>query len=153
DGTPAEDVNLVLAQADLVVGNVRDGNGRPIAKAGVRLMSMRGAGGKDDNNPILANVVQSTPLEWMFNIVTDAHGDFHFPAVPAPHRVVLHVRADGMADLSTEVPGNGEAGFISGTVANPARLEMKPEARVVGRIVSRITGASVKGLKIGLQST
>jgi RNA polymerase sigma factor (sigma-70 family) len=157
--TPAGDVVLVLQRAELFVGTVRDRDGRPIVHAGVRIEYMRGPGPKEDkdgrydNNPILANVVQNTPLEWMFSTMTDNQGDFQFPAVPAPQKVVLRVRAEGMADLSTEVPGNYEAGFITGTVAKPAHLKMEPEARVTGRVVTKLPRVSVAGLKIGLQST
>src|SRR5262249_32552639 len=80
-------------------------------------------------------------------------GEFRFPAVPAPQRVMLGISAGRMADLSTEVPGNYEAGYITGTEAAPARLTMDPEARVTGQIVTKLRGVSVAGLKVGLQST
>jgi hypothetical protein len=73
--------------------------------------------------------------------------------VPAPQAVVLNVSAAGMGDSSTEVRGDYAAGFISGTEAKPARLTMEPEARVVGKIVSKLAGVSVGGIKVGLQST
>ena len=87
---------------------------------------MRGKGGKYDHNPILENVVQGTPLESLFHTTTDEQGGFRFPAVPSPQRVLLNVSADGLADFTTEVPGDYEAGYISGTAAQPARLTMEP---------------------------
>jgi hypothetical protein len=102
---------------------------------------------------VLEKVLQGTPLEALFVAIADARGGFRFPAVPAPQGVVLNVSAEGMADLSTEVPGDYAAGFISGTAAKPARLTMEAEARVLGRIVTKLPGVSVAGLNVGLQST
>ena len=149
----AGDVALVLAKPVPFVGIVQGRDGRPIAGARARIRYMRGSGGKNDHNPVLENVLQGTPLEALFVAITDAQGGFRFPAVPAPQGVVLNVSAEGMADLSTEVRGDYAAGFISGTEAKPARLTMEAEARVMGRIVTKLPGVSVAGLKIGLQST
>jgi len=150
---PNGDVELVLLKAEPFVGTVRDRNERPVAGARVRIKYMRGKRGKYDHNPILDNVLQGTPLDTLFHATTDKQGAFHFPAVPAPQRVVLHVSADGMADMSTEMPGDYEAGYISGTAARPAQLKMECEARVAGRVVTKLPGVSAARLKVGLQST
>jgi protocatechuate 3,4-dioxygenase beta subunit len=152
-GTPAGDLELTLAKAEPFVGAVRDRGGAPIAGARVRVRYMRGPAGRDDHNPILDNVLQGTPLESLFRTTTDKQGGFRFPAVPPPHRVVLNVSADGMADLSSEVPGDYEAGYLSGTATQPARLTMEAEARIKGRVVIGFPGPSVVGLKVALQST
>jgi RNA polymerase sigma factor (sigma-70 family) len=152
-GTPAGDLELTLAKAEPFVGTVRERSGAPIAGARVGIRYMRGPAGRDDDNPILDNVLQGTPLESLFRTTTDKQGGFHLPAVPPPHRIVLNVSADGMADLSSEVPGDYEAGYISGTARQPARLTMEPEARIVGRVVAGYPGPSVVGLMVWLQST
>jgi RNA polymerase sigma factor (sigma-70 family) len=151
--TPTGGMELVLITAAPFVGIVHDRDGAPIGGAKVGVKYMRGKGGRNDHNPILENVIQGTPLESLFETITDKQGGFRFPAVPAPQRVVIHVKADGKADLSSEVPGDYEAGYISGSEAKPARLAMEPEARIVGRVVTKLPGVFVSGVKIGLQST
>ena len=150
------DVELVLQKPEACVGVVQDRDGRPIAGASVRVRYMRGGPGKDgkrEQYSALLNVLHGSPLESLLVTTTDKRGNFRFAAVPSPQAVVLNASRDGMADLSTEVPGNFEAGFISGTEAKPARLIMEPEARVVGKLVTRMPGVSVAGIKVGLQST
>lgn len=151
--TPDGALEIVLLPAETFAGKVQDADGHPVAGARVRIRYMRGKGGKYDHNPILENVLAGTPLESLFNAKTDKQGRFQFPAVPAPSRVVLGVSAEGMADLSTEVPGDYDAGYISGSAAKPAVLTMEREARVTGRLVTKLPGVSVVGLKVALQST
>ena len=154
DGTTSvSDVELVLLTPEPFVGIIQGRDGRAVAGARVRIRRMRGKGGKIDDNPVLENVVQGTPLESLFLAITDKSGEFRFPAVPVPQRVVLAVSADGLADFSTEIPGDYNAGYITGTAANPARLSLEPEARLSGRIVTTLRGVSVAGVKVGLQST
>ena len=138
--TPAGDVALVLAKPVPFVGIVQGRDGRPIAGARARIRYMRGSGGKNDHNPVLENVLQGTPLEALFVAIADARGGFRFPAVPAPQGVVLNVSAEGMADLSTEVPGDYAAGFISGTEAKPARLTMEAGGAGDGQDRDQVAG-------------
>ncbi len=150
------DVELVLQKPEACVGVVQDRDGRPIAGASVRVRYMRGGPGKNGKREqyfALLNVLHGSPLESLLVTTTDKQGKFRFAAVPAPQAVVLNAVAEGMADLSTEVPGDIDAGYISGTEAKPARLTMEPEARVVGKIVTSMPGVSVAGIKVGLQST
>ena len=154
EDAPAGDVELVLMRAEPFVGIVQDRDGRAVGGARVRIRyHARKKEGNSDQYPVLENVVQDTPLESLFIAVTDNQGGFRFPAVPAPQGVVLNVSAAGLADLSTEVPGDRKAGFISGSEAMPARLTMEPEARVQGRLVTQFPRVSVAGVKVGLQST
>lgn len=152
-GTPNGDIVLTLAKAEPFVGVVQNRAGAPVAGAKVQVRYMRGPAGRDDRNPVIENVLEGTPLESLFSTTTDKQGGFRFPAVPPPHRLVLNASAGGMADLSSEVPGDYEAGYLSGTAAEPARLTMEPEARIVGRVVTKLPGPSVLGLQIALQST
>ena len=138
------------------MGVVQDRDGRPVAGATVRVRYMRGMpgkGGRREMTSVLENVLRGSPLEPLLVTTTDQQGKFGFAAVPSPQAVVLNATAHGMADFSTEVPGNREAGFIAGTDAKPARLTMEPEARVLGRIVTSMPGVSVAGIKVVLQST
>ena len=153
DGTTNGEMELILLTAEPFFGVVKNRDGRPVAGASVRIKYMKGEGGVRDHNPILENVLRTTPLESLFNTTTDNQGRFQYPAVPAPQGIVLHVSADEMGDLSTEVPDNFEAGYVAGTVAAPARLIMQPEARVRGRVITKLPGVTLAGLKIGLQST
>jgi RNA polymerase sigma factor (sigma-70 family) len=152
DGTPSGEMELILLKVEPFVGVVENRDGSPIAGASVWIKYMKGRGGKYDN-PILENVLRGTALESLFNTTTDKQGHFRFRAVPAPQGIALHVSADGMGDLSTKGPGKFEAGYVEGTVAVPARLTMQPEARVRGRVVTRLPGMTLAGLKVGLQST
>ncbi len=154
EDAPAGDVELVLVRAEPFVGIVQGRDGRAVAGAKVRIRYLRGKKEeKSDQYPVLENVVEDTPLESLFIAISDNQGGFRFPAVPAPQGVVLNVSAEGLADLSTEVPGDHEAGFISGSAAMPARLTMEPEARVRGKLVTQLPGVSLAGVKVGLQST
>ena len=66
---------------------------------------------------------------------------------------MLRVSAAGMGDLTTDVHRNFEAGYVTGSAKAPARLTLVPEARIAGRVVTRLPGVSTAGLKIGLQNT
>ena len=153
EGTPAGEVELVLLRAEPFVGIVQGRDGRPIAGATVRVLYMRGRKEKNEYSTILRNVLEETPLASLVATVTDKQGGFRFPAVPSPQGVVLDLSAEGLGDLSTEVPGDREAGYISGSAAMPARLTMDREARVLGKLVTRLPGVSVAGLKVALQNT
>ena len=118
-----------------------------------RSITCGGLEGKYDQNPFLENVVQGTPLESLFRTTTGKDGRFRFPAVPPPYRVVVKATADGMAEYTSEIPGDYEAGYIAGTVDQPAHLTMEPGARIKGRVASKIAGLNVAGLTVALQST
>ncbi len=156
DRRPSGDVELVVQKPEACVGVVEDRDGRSIAGASVRVRYMRGGPGKDGKREfysVLSNVLHGSPLESVLVTTTDKQGKFRFAAVPSPQAVVLEAEAEGMANLSTEVPGDRDAGYISGTEAKPVRLTMEPEARVIGTIVTKLPGVSVAGIRVGLQST
>ncbi len=147
------EVELTLKTPAPFVGIVQDRDGQPIAGAEVQIRSMKGNAGPYDLNPVLMNVLRDTPLEPLVRATTDAQGRFRFPAVPPPYRVELLISSAGKADRDTMVPGDFEAGYITGTADAPARLTLDPEAVVQGRIVTDLPGVSVAGIKVGLQST
>ena len=153
EGESGGEMELVLLKAEPFIGKLENRDGRPIDRADVWIQYMKGKGGRSDLNPIAEHTLRGSPLEKLLHTISDNRGQFQFPAVPAPQGIVLHVSADGMGDLSTEVPDNFEAGYVAGTVAAPARLIMQPEARVRGRVITKLPGVTLAGLKIRLQST
>ena len=66
---------------------------------------------------------------------------------------MLRVSAAGMGDLTTEGHRDFEAGYITESATAPSRLTLVPEARITGRVATRVPGVSTAGLKIGLQNT
>lgn len=142
---------LILPPTAAFTGKVQDGSGRPIAGARARLLYTKTQA--FDLNAIASNVVQGTPLESLFMAVSDEQGIIRFPSVPAPLSVMVEVRHDGHGDLIAECPGFHWGYMFAGDGAPPVPLRLFPEARVAGRVSTRIPGVSIAGLKIGLQST
>ena len=151
-GDPGE-TELRLLPPVPFVGEVRDGAGKPVAGAVVQVVeaSFRGIGDKDTQLWVLEWVVRGTPLERVFRSTTDTRGRFRFPALPKCTCVHITVTATGIGEYERDHsiwPGRGIG--QRGTVEAPAQVVLKPVTRVVGRVVTRLPGVKVDGLKLVL---
>jgi hypothetical protein len=155
---PAGDVELALEASAPFVGVVKDQGGRPIEGASVRIEGLgREAPDGTVVEPILppAELVRGTPLESLYLARSDKGGKFRFPALPPGSRLLLLVEAKGMADRRTRPisgdPDDPLEGYLAGTEADPAEIELGPEARVAGRVVTALPGVKTSGLKVWAQ--
>jgi hypothetical protein len=76
--------------------------------------------------------------------------------MPAGARLSLTIEAEGMAKLRTRDYGEPRPlleGYLAGTPETPAEIVMQPEARLVGRVRTKLQGVSVAALKVFLQPT
>lgn len=78
------EVMIQLTRPVPFVGLVKDGEGKPIAGAAVRIQNVQypGDGGKPIGFNVLKGVLSGTPLEPMFRTTTDVQGRFRFPNLP-----------------------------------------------------------------------
>jgi len=154
----AGDVELVLEVSAPFVGSVKDQAGRQVGGASVRFEGIR----RETPDGIAAEsilppqeLVRGTLLESLYFTRSDKGGKFRFPALPPGTRLLLLVEAKGMADLRTR-PISGDlvdplAGYLAGTEAEPAKLEIGPAARVKRRVVAKLPGVKTSGLKVFAQ--
>jgi RNA polymerase sigma factor (sigma-70 family) len=157
----ASSIELTLARPEPFSGVVRGQDGAPVRGASVRVATMDGmfaGSGMNINPDRMVAAVEGTSLAPLFLAVSDEHGHFRFPAAPAPARLNLTVTAPGMGRYQTGmVPrkttsdGGRSDYFIPGSDAHPAEVTLMPEARVVGRVVTRLPGVGVGDIAILLQ--
>ena len=107
-------------------------------------------------------VLEGCPLERLFVTKTDGHGAFSFDCLPPDAWPRLAVTtADGRHHrVRTSHAGNEpnggmmeEMGFVPMPGGHASRLVVYPAARVQGRVVTRLPGVSVSGLKVMYQSS
>jgi hypothetical protein len=156
----AGDVELVLGAAAPFVGTVKDQAGRPIEGASVRFATIRREapdGTVTEVFPPREEFIRGTPLEPLYLIKSDKAGKFRFPALPPGSRLLLLVEANGMADVRTRPFGSGQGdpleGYLAGTEERPAEIVLEPEAKVTGRVVTKLPGVKTSGLKVFVQDT
>ncbi|MEJ7639898.1 MAG: carboxypeptidase-like regulatory domain-containing protein [Singulisphaera sp.] len=161
----------MLEPPEPFVGTVEDREGRPVAGAIVRLEIMRRLlpdGTVTDTLGGAWSLVQTTPMERLFRVVSDEKGAFRFPALPKGARAGLLVTARGMADLRTRDINDprpilfkgmskplGDTreyrepplleGYLSGTPDAPAWITMTPGSRVQGRVTTKLRGVTCRG--------
>jgi hypothetical protein len=136
------------------VGDVKDGQGKPVAGAIVQMdeASYRGIGDKyTPQLHVIEPVVRGTPLERLFRATTDTRGRFRFPALPRRAVVRLTVTASGIGEYEKNTSLRPDGGFgHSGSAEAPAQIVLKPVTRVTGRITTRLPGVKVDGLNLVL---
>jgi protocatechuate 3,4-dioxygenase beta subunit len=151
-GDPDE-IELRLLPPAPFVGDVRDGEGKPVAGAIVQMNegSCRGIGDKYTQLYVMEEVVRGTPLERLFRATTDTRGRFRFPALPRGAMVELTVTATGIGEYEKRIRFRPDGGFgYRGTAEAPAQIVLKPVTRVVGRVVTRLPGVKVDRLDVVL---
>jgi beta-lactamase regulating signal transducer with metallopeptidase domain len=136
---------LKLARAGAVSGSVRDRQGRPVARASVQFGVRERVGDASITWwPAPLEMLRGTPLEPLLCTRTDARGMFRFANAPADKELVFHVEAAGFADRDT-----GHHSAKPG--AAPVELTLDPEARIKGRVATRLAGVKLEGLHVWLE--
>ena len=149
-----------------------DAAGKPVAGAGVRLeMFAQSYERKEGVNSRIVGagftyfrraVLEGSPLERLFVTKTDGHGAFSFDSLPPDAWPRLAVTtADGRHHrVKTSRAGNEpnggmmeEMGFVPMPGGKTTSLVVYPAARVQGRVVTKLPGVSVSGLKVMYQSS
>ncbi len=145
---PAE-ATLTLRRPRERVGIVVDAGGQPVAGAEVWVGTA--FNGRDhfflQSNS--ARIVRGTPIEGAIITRTDPAGRFRFDALPDGAKVELVAAAagHGTTDADTfalQAGGVGPAGELT-------PIKLLPEARIEGRVVTRLPGVAVGGLTVGVQ--
>ena len=108
------------------------------------------------------DVLEGSPLERLFVTKTDGHGAFSFESLPPDARPRLAVTtADGRHHrVKTSRAGNEpnggmmeEMGFVPMPGGKTNSLVIYPAARIQGRVITKLPGVSVSGLKVMYQSS
>jgi hypothetical protein len=150
-------VALQLGKTAPFVGVVKDSQGNPVAAATARIQFVQysGSDGPATGLAVIEHIVRGSPLERIFRTTTDTQGRFVFPALPGGAKVSIVVTAAGMGEFNSgnRTGPDGQMELLSGTAAQPAIVVLAPGARVAGRIVTRIRGIKVSGLKVAMQGS
>jgi RNA polymerase sigma factor (sigma-70 family) len=151
------EVALMLTRTAPFEGVVKDREGKPIAGASVRLeyAHYSGSDGPETQLTVLGPIVVGTPLERIFRTKTLPHGQFRFMDVPRGARVSLVVTSPGMGEYNTmnHRGPDGKFVYLAGKPEAPAEVILAPAARVVGRVLTRLPGVKVDGLKVFMQGS
>ena len=141
---------LELRKAGIISGTVRDQAGKPVAGAKVQYGSVSRQPNSFSYGYPASAVFAGTPAERYFVSITDAHGRFQFTTVPADLELIFRVTADGMADLDVAYDWAMAMHFAK-PGDPPVALVMEAGARIRGRVVSKVAGVPVAGMRIGVQ--
>ena len=108
-------------------------------------------------------ILGGSPLEPLFITTTDEHGAFSFRAfgpdswlrlaVTTPDggaKCAVKGRAKEGGPVGTMMDGQG---FVSAPLGKETPLVVYPAARVQGRVVTKLPGVSVSGLKVWFQAS
>ncbi len=141
---------LTLHYAGECNGQVRDRAGKPVAGARVEFGWVERITNGMSWGYLPVEVLPGTPLETLYLARTDAKGRFHFATVPPGKALLFRVKAEGMAMLDTAARGLPPE-YIARPGAPDVELTLDAEARIQGRVVSRVGGVKVGGLHVWLQ--
>lgn len=160
------DVRLVLHKAIPFSATLADAAGKPIAGATVRVEMIahafeegnrRGAG----YTYVRRQIVAGTPLERLVTTTTDAAGAFTFRLAGPDSGLKIAIEARGSTmrirprlDLTGHTRRTlEESGFTTAPPGETTRLVALPGARVAGRVVTRLPGVRISGLKATYQES
>jgi beta-lactamase regulating signal transducer with metallopeptidase domain/protocatechuate 3,4-dioxygenase beta subunit len=146
---PPQALTIVLPKRGPVEGTVTDRAGKPFAGAEVRVEAgfyTRGVGMENLFGD--ESIIRGTPFESLLIAKADSEGRFRFTDLPAGIKANLRASAPGMSDV-TRAENHGQSLFTADG-AKPVKLVLAPEARVRGRITTRLPGVSVAGWTVGL---
>jgi protocatechuate 3,4-dioxygenase beta subunit len=142
-----------LNKAATVAGTVRDREGLPIAGARVQFGTVNRSGNVSSwGYAVEEETLRGTPVETFFFARTDAEGKFRFTTAPAGRELIFRVEADGFAGLDT-ASGGPKGQHFANPDAPPVAFVLTAEARVNGRVVSRVPDVKVEGLQVWIRGT
>ncbi len=137
--------SLVLPRPRTVTGSVLDNGGRPIEGAEVRVAVARTNPDQVHFYRTFRPMVRGTAIEGGLMVRTDGEGRFRFDSLPDGANVTLIASADGKATTQA-----APISLRSPTVAS-VEFVLAPEARVRGRVVTRLPGVAVSGRSVLLR--
>jgi protocatechuate 3,4-dioxygenase beta subunit len=164
-------IRLRLAAPVPFSATLVDTDGRPVAGAKVRVeMMAHGSASKNGETTnvsvgytrVSREVLSGTPAEDLFTTTTAADGSFTFRAirpdtglklaVAAPDGREFRIKADpGIVGLVARTMQ--DQGFVTAPPGRATRLLAVPAARVGGRVVTKLPGVGVSGLRASYQDS
>jgi protocatechuate 3,4-dioxygenase beta subunit len=148
-GDSARALTLILAKPASIAGAVKDREGKPVAGAKVQFGTVQRFGNGASWGYAGEEALRGTPLQTFFITTSDAQGKFCFTSVPTDAELIFRAEADGFGETDTAAKGPMGQHFAKAD-APPVNLVLAPEARLNGRVVSRIPGAKIEGLRVWL---
>ena len=142
--------SLTLPPPRSVAGVVLDVEKKPVEGAEVRVVATGSASG---NRTIVCNIlapIKATPIEGSVVTRTDPTGRFRFDLLPDDPIVVLTTSAEGKAtiELNTQSFPTDKADLDK----NSIQIELPTEARIRGRVVSKVPGLAISGRPVLLRT-
>jgi beta-lactamase regulating signal transducer with metallopeptidase domain/protocatechuate 3,4-dioxygenase beta subunit len=170
DEAQPQRINARVSKPESFKATIIDAQDKPVAGALVRIeMSVRlspptdRGGGRTTQSVsysyIRPDIITNSPLEHLFVTTTNDQGAFVFNDVPPGSSLRLDVseasgrklRVKSLNPTADQVLT--DSGFVSGRAGESTQLVAYPAARVAGRVVSKVPGVNVPGVKIVYQAS
>jgi protocatechuate 3,4-dioxygenase beta subunit len=169
-----EDIELHLQKVDPDPFTVVlvDGQERPIVGARVRIEiralteEVKHAGGGSSVSTgfvyYLREVLEGSPLDSLLYAITDDHGEVSFRGFSPSSWLRFAVTTRDGHGMRVKAKSQAEGaigkimhqqGFVTAEAGHVTRLVASPAARVQGRVITKLPGVSVAGLKVGYQAS
>ena len=174
DANAREDrVERRLGKLEPFTGVLVDGSGRAVGGARVRIEIFAHSSASPRNpsgvrtistsySYVRRDIIDGTPLEGVFETITDQDGRFTLRASPPETWLELGVTSQGGGSMRVKAEKLDaervallvtEGGFVSANAGEPARLVAFPAARVAGRVVSTLSDVRAAGLRVSFQGS
>ena len=140
---------LTLHRPRELTGTIVDAGGRPVAGAEVRVGTAFGQGHFSYLGRNSDRIVRGTAIEGAIMTRADAAGRFRLAALPDGAKISLVAAAAGHG--TTESDGIALRPGNPGQDLPATRIALLPEARIEGRVVTRLPGVVVGSLSVHVQ--
>ncbi|MCA9076364.1 MAG: carboxypeptidase regulatory-like domain-containing protein [Planctomycetaceae bacterium] len=146
-------MEITLRTSSPFVGRIIDDQGNRIAGAKVGVEYYKISTGPDTSERHYFPPGDMLPhkLRPYVRTETNTQGEFRFDHLPDQTRAHFVVSRPGIAFLRTVMSSGHRDKVFTGTVDQPAIIEVEREGVIEGRVVTSLEGVSVQGLKIRLQ--
>lgn len=152
---PMKDPELILTAPVSVAGSVKDNLGQPIALARVQFGVYERRRNYTSWGYAPDELLRGTPLEQFFVASTNAEGRFEFASAPLRKELIFRASASGFGDLDTAWSGSSGSKqtalpevLRAKPAGAPVELKLLPEAKISGRVISRVPGVGIQGLRV-----
>ncbi len=167
--TAPEDMKLRLRKPEPFAAALIDEAGKPVAGARVRIQVIAVSSEEGNSvsigfNRVPREVIAGSPLDDLFATTTGADGAFTFRAIAPGWGLKLAVTtADGRPvvpryQASETVSGRSrrsmdDMGYLTAPTGKATRFTAVPAARIAGRVVTKLPGLRLAGLKASYQES